>query len=796
MRIFSAIKIPFFITLLILLLLYFCYFIISTPLIGIFIKQDSSGQYIVANVEKIGRAEREGIKPGDIVLSADGEHPSTLYSVRTFSVVEQVNEVTIQRADGKVYDYQFENNWLKNISSQELLFQFILPWMFLLVFAAMSVFIYRKGKKDRSSASLTLFFLSVGITYFSSIAAYRSDPLGKITLFAILPLIPYFFMHFMNVYLERFNVKFINKKLYYILLYINIATGLVHAAFILIDFHAGDISLISRPVMASLIFVGYSICLFCLIHGYLRYRTTRLKALFKILLASHIVAFTPFVTMNLLPLVIFGFELLPATLTTLFILVLPLSFMYLFTSNTLFDIDFILTRFKYYVSIALIPAIVIMLFVTIIESVNYEHYWLKWFQIFIVLYAGVISFLYLKEYIDNKAKPKLFKQMYNFQDSIDRFSAQLTRVMKHSDLEELLKKEFTLMVPLCRYAFLLYNGLNGKMESQDIELPVKHLEEVLLKSSELFKVSSMHQTEKGLILVIGKRKEEFHLIWVENKSNHTSFNVDELRWLKSITHFTSIVHENLYLIENLLGDLESEMNKKQAASPWVLRLLFCLSENERRRLASDLHDSALQDQLIWYRRLETAMLDYKMSNELHVELRNIREGLLDVIYQIRETCNELRPPLLKELGLLEAIESLIEHIQLQVNFAVQFVAEPIQEKLNEEQITSIYRMVQELLRNTAKHARADLVRIELMEKDRYIYMNYKDDGIGMDIDQMKSSFSHMGLSGLKERVSSLEGTIEFVSAKDEGFQVKIIIPTTWTKRSGEREDYIDSYLIS
>lgn len=779
-----------------MLVAYFCIIIIFTPLIGIFVKQDSNGQYIIANVEKIGRADRMGIKPGDIVLYAEGKKPSNLYSVRTFSVIEQVNEVTIQHIDGTIEKYHFESDWLKNISSQELVFQFIVPWMFLLVFAAMSAFIFRKGKKDKSAVSLTLFFLSVGITYFSSIAAYRSDPLGKITLFGILPLIPYLFMHFMNVYLERYNVKFINKRVFNIMLYINIAAGIVHAAIILIDFQIGDISIISRPLMASLLFIGYIICLVSLIYAYSKYRSSRLNALFKILLTSHIVAFTPFVSMNLLPLMFFGFELLPATFTTLFILILPLSFMYLFTSNTLFDIDFMITRFKYYNSIALIPAVLIMFLIAIIENVMYEQTWIKWFQVFFVIYAGVTLFLYLKEYIDNKAKPKLFKQMYNYQDSIDRFSAQLTRVMKRSDLEELLQQEFTLMMPLSHYAFLSFNGPTGKIESQDTALPIQHLEEVLLKSSEMFKVASIYETERGLLLVIGKHKDKLHLIWIGNKINHTSFNVDELRWLKSITHFTSIVHENLYLIENLLEGIESEMQKEKSASPWVLRLLFCLSENERRRLASDLHDSALQDQLLWYRRLETAMLDYKMSEELHEELGNVREGLLDVIFQIRETCNELRPPLLKELGLIEAIESLIEHIQLQVNFAVRFIAEPIQESLNEEQLTSIYRIVQELLRNTAKHARAKIVRIELQQKDNYIHLNYRDDGIGMDINKMKSSFSHMGLSGLKERVSSLEGNIEFVSAKGKGFQVKIIIPVTWTKSRGEREDYIDSYLIS
>lgn len=795
MRIQLNIKTPLFLFVFTGLVLYFFCVTVFTPHIGITVEKEN-GMYYVERVTTPGKAKDKGVEEGDIILSIDGESPSNNFIVKKFSTVERIKELTVKHQDGSEQTIHFDWNWTKDMSVNELVFQFVVPWTCLLIFVAMSIFLHRRRKKDNAVFALTYFFLTIGVTYFSSTASIRSDPIARLTLNVLLPLIPYIFMHFMNIYMERYHVKFVNKYVNNVLVIFHIIVWGICSLLLFLDTNLAGYFYLFRTAMYLFLSIGYLICLFCLIRHYVFYRKTQLNALFKIMLFSHALAFTPFVTMNLLPLLIFNYEFLPSTFTTLFVFALPISFMYLFTSNTLFDIDFILTRFKYYVAIALIPAMVIMFFITIIESVNYEQTWLKWFQIFIVLYAGVTLFLYLKEYIDNRARPKLFKQMFNFQDSIDRFSAQMTRVMKRSDLEELLTQELSMMLPLSQYVFLTFNRSTGIIEPLDARLQESNLAEALMRSAESFKVASIHEAETGLILVIGKRKELFHLIWIGNKSNHTHFNVDELRWLKSITHFTSIVHENLYLIENLLEDLESEMQKEKTTSPWILRLLFCLSENERRRLASDLHDSALQDQLLWYRRLETAMIDYEMSGELHDELGNIREGLLDVIYQIRETCNELRPPLLKELGLTEAIESLIEHIQLQVNFAVRFMVEPLHVDLNEEQITSIYRIVQELLRNTSKHARANLVRIELKQKDNYIYLNYKDDGVGMDINKMKASFTHMGLSGLRERVSSLEGNIEFVSSKGKGFEVQIIIPTAWTKGRGEREGYIDSYLIS
>jgi len=239
----------------------------------------------------------------------------------------------------------------------------------------------------------------------------------------------------------------------------------------------------------------------------------------------------------------------------------------------------------------------------------------------------------------------------------------------------------------------------------------------------------------------------------------------------------SIVYDNLYLIEGLTENLESIMQQQgQKASPWLLRLLFNLSENERRRLAADLHDSALQDQLVWYRRLEIVMQDIQQPSPLHTELSLIKEGLLDVIHQIRETCNELRPPLLREMGIVRSLELLFEEMQLRTNYAIQFQAHSFSRDLNDEQILVLYRIVQELLRNAVKHAKATQIEIELEERQTQIYFRYRDDGIGLDLQQVQVSFQHMGLSGIQERVASLEGNITFQSEQGEGLEVLITLP--------------------
>ena len=135
-------------------------------------------------------------------------------------------------------------------------------------------------------------------------------------------------------------------------------------------------------------------------------------------------------------------------------------------------------------------------------------------------------------------------------------------------------------------------------------------------------------------------------------------------WLETITRYASVLYDNFRVIEDLTRELEKLGSSQQIMPLWLLRLMLHLSENERKRLSQDLHDAALQEQIIWYRKLNQITSDLDLPEHLRPQLEEIEQGLLDVIYQIRITCNELRPPLLKEEGLERSLEALFEFTQL------------------------------------------------------------------------------------------------------------------------------------
>lgn len=785
-----------FLLLLVSIIIYLTAVIIRVPFIGAYVTPQNNAGFFVVSLAPGGQAKMNGLQIGDQIVEINGKLASQFPNLSKYDSLEDADNILVKRQDGATVSITFAKAWSGEHTATELLLQLYVPGISLFVFCAFSIFLYVKRSHDPAAILLILFFSSIGISYYSSSASILRDPVGLSIIYVVLPAIPLLYMSFMNRYLRRFDASFINNRLLAALFAI---IGLVSASsllYIWTDLLSNGTFNVIKGAYSALVLIGNLVCVYKLVLKYIKHRFTKLHSLFTITLTAHLVAFTPFATLNLLPQLFGNDQVLPPAFTALFLFILPVVYFYLSTSNQLFDIDFILTRFKYYTSLCLIPSLLLAGAVTLAIQERDGGVWSEFIGAFVVLYVGMTLFLYAKEQIDQRFRPRLFKAMYSYQDSLDRFSRNVAKVMKQADLEAVLKSEINDLLPVGRITFLIVD------QSEHAVFPMKDEQEELVTADFLlgivntFKPGDLIDLPFGLGLVIGKQRSRFHVLWIGQKTNHTRFNSDEIRWLKTMANYSSIVFENLYLIEGLIEDLQSEVRKEHAPSPWVLRMLFLLSENERRKLAADLHDSALQDQLLWYRRLESVIMDHPISDKLGSELEAIKEGLLDVIHQIRETCNELRPPLLKEMGVIEAVESIIEHTQMRVNFEVKFRSKPIKDELNEEQITAIYRIVQELLRNADKHASARIVMLELELRKGMIYFRYKDDGVGMDVNHMVESFEHMGLSGIKERVASLEGEISFVSERGNGLEVTILMPIMKDGIRSDRGIAGDSYLIS
>lgn len=351
------------------------------------------------------------------------------------------------------------------------------------------------------------------------------------------------------------------------------------------------------------------------------------------------------------------------------------------------------------------------------------------------------------------------------QNSLKSFSKDLSSVMKIADLKARLLQELRMILPNSDPHIVEYTRETRKIEGDrfiELEpymttLAVGKLENVLDK----------------VLIKIGYRKDSAYVLVLDAQS--ITENMDEI-WLETLICYAVMVFESLNVIENLMNQLESALHNNETPQ-WILRLLFNLSEKQRLNLSSDLHDTVLQDQIDLYRRLESLLNRYEIEREILDQLKGIEQGLLDTIHQIRITCNELRPPLLREMGLVRALENLFDHTQVSSTYRIRFTTDNIDRlSLNEEQTIGIYRMVQEFLNNATKHSKASELQFQLGYEEDKLKLDYCDDGIGMELDKLNPSFAHMGLTSMKQRVGSLDGTIEFSSQQGNGLKVKIELP--------------------
>lgn len=365
------------------------------------------------------------------------------------------------------------------------------------------------------------------------------------------------------------------------------------------------------------------------------------------------------------------------------------------------------------------------------------------------------------------------------QTSLDRFSSSLCGVVKVQELEQRLIGEVRDILQTDN-VILVEEDLYGRKRIKNVDdvcnvnLNLCKLPDCASIGNARFCMCEIVETPDGYLLKLGEIRGEARYLYIGDKPDSLELEPTRI-WLKTISRYVSMLYDNFRVMEDLTMEIERTA-AHQTAPSWLLRLLFKINEHERRRVSQDLHDSALQEQIIWYRKLDQLLFDETLPQHVRSQLELIAQGLLDVMYQIRITCMDLRPPMLKEEGLVCALESLFEFTQMRSDYSILFSPDYFDAVLSEDQTIALYRIVQELLANATKHSNATEVVIALTNSVDFIALFYADNGVGMDMEKAQDAFASMGVYGMKERVHSLNGTIAFQSSSNEGLSIHIQIP--------------------
>jgi PAS domain S-box-containing protein len=208
------------------------------------------------------------------------------------------------------------------------------------------------------------------------------------------------------------------------------------------------------------------------------------------------------------------------------------------------------------------------------------------------------------------------------------------------------------------------------------------------------------------------------------------------------------------------------------------RRLLDAEENERRRIARELHDEIGQALTVVKINLQ-ALQRLKETTEPAPRLAESIGVVERALQQVRNLSLDLRPSLLDDLGLVATLRWYVDRQAQWGGFAAQFTADPLEMAFSPEVETTCFRVVQEALTNVMRHAQARQVRVELRQHDAELELIICDDGRGFDVKAAltrAASGASLGLLGMQERVRLVEGQFDIKSAPGCGTEIRVRFP--------------------
>lgn len=244
--------------------------------------------------------------------------------------------------------------------------------------------------------------------------------------------------------------------------------------------------------------------------------------------------------------------------------------------------------------------------------------------------------------------------------------------------------------------------------------------------------------------------------------------------------------EDERLLDAFAASAATAVSTAKSVAEDRLRHSIDASERERARWARELHDDTLQ--ALGAMRVVLSSAARTASPEVLRETVDLAvDQLGEGITALRGLIAELRPAALDELGLVPAIEGLIEQQaaagELEIDAELEIGTAEDSDRLDPELESALYRVVQEALTNVVKHSGAEQVRLVLRETNERIDVRVRDDGSGFDVSTPTDGF---GLLGIRERIELAGGELEVTSRPGEGTELRAWVPARPAQEDSSR----------
>ncbi|MFS1510917.1 sensor histidine kinase [Chengkuizengella sp. SCS-71B] len=746
--------------------IWFLYLIIQYPNYSIFVSESEENIWSVYRIDSF--TNELGLQIGDTILEIDHIAVNNYFISNNNEVLVDFKTILISRNDTEL-QIEVNTTSLLDIFDTLLLVSFILCYFIAFI-------LYKNITNSPSAKMLSVIFMSLALIFISLGASSRGDILGKIINYSLLMLIPILFLHFLiKLFNEKTAIELSNRLLKYLYIFVFITFTVQFLSFPF--FFTIDTTLnISRTTTMLIFLFGIlaNFTLLTIIYFKHKKEKTYTSTLIKTIWISLFISVFPFSFFSFLPDLLYGEQWISTTYTCWFGLLFPISFAYLLLSKKLYDIDILIRRYLFTIIISIIPSGIIVFSneLTYVNSLLSSHYIVS----FIITTFILSLLLYSFEYLTTKFQRIIFPKRYHLNNALKKISQNLRSISSFHELKDITLVDIVNTMNVFGGAIIFkYNDSIETISEGDIDL------------NKATKMIETNEVDHDYICFEITDHEEYtsYLVLTKKKTN-TVIGMEESQWINLIITYLAVNLENLYLIRKLTMKLEQlavHIPDEKTANEflWFRKFMFELQEKERVRIATDLHDTTMQDLFFLKRRLN-CLIENKDLNHKHAnEIKNIVSYVEIINVNLRQSCFELHPYLLQEAGLIHAIRKLIQLESAMNTFEIEFSVEDeyqIEER-NMDFKSHIFRMIQEMITNTKKHAQATKVNISLQTMNHEIQLQFEDNGIGFNEQSNKEQDtlkSGMGMEQIKSRVLYLNGKLKVESSIGKGAKFWITLP--------------------
>jgi two-component system sensor histidine kinase ComP len=641
---------------------------------------------------------------------------------------------------------------------------------FLFVFNGIYCFVL----KPLSTITKRYFYLMfvAGLTISSAIPSGVENVVGRPVEIVSALLTSLFLFHFFLYFPATTKPKFL-KRLYVFLR--NMILFVASVYLLSIIFYQGtqnSFAQIFRYFIILFIIFALALC-FILIILLLKSNSSKVKNQLYIMIGSFFLSFFPVICFSLIPYIFFGSENhIPFYYSLISVIIFPFSVTYMLTRQNIIDV-----RLK-------VISIISKVGVGLLSLILTNALFLLWFQdhlnsfyrVNLLIITGIVFFHGFSQFFSSRSDRRIINK------------ARKIKSEKHLILQQVfngnhLKSCSRLIINLIHQA----TEINGAcLVWKQKQIPKIYFSTGIFTNDVLtheilnsINYEPKEQIQKKLNVVILPLLDQENIkgwIFIGQKKNGTRFEKNEMILIDAICSDALDLLKSSEVLSQMGSELEKTRSQSYSHEHFNRLLMNTIDENKR-ELSIFLHDEVLQNVILLENRIDSLHSSHKMDASAYHE---VKESLMNTIYEIREKSSELHPFIVEDLGLEQSVLALKKRLQTNYNVIVDTNFDLAMKIIPKNIELAAFRTIKELLNNSIKHASAPLVTVSLKCVDWYLMITVSDHGKGFDLSStLNATSGHIGLLSVQKSVDLINGLCEINTSPGNGTTINITLPLDW-----------------